>query len=139
MKIFVAMSIIGSLLGTGSAIAQLNGTGQLSDVRPGDWAYEALRDLDSRFSRVQGYSSERIQPFTPHGYAQQLEQCFRRIDKVLDDLNGRRISPDEQALLGQIALALAEFDARIPDDGVNEDDRRAALEWLVADLEKNQF
>jgi hypothetical protein len=68
---------------------QVTSTGQFSDLRPTDWAYQALSNLMSRYGCVAGYPDGSFrggQPITRFEAAALLNACLDRVTEVTDEL-----------------------------------------------------
>jgi hypothetical protein len=68
---------------------QVTSTGQFSDLRPTDWAYQALSNLVSRYGCVAGYPDGSFrggQPITRFEAAALLNACLDRVTEVTDEL-----------------------------------------------------
>jgi len=68
---------------------QITSLSQLSDVRPSDWAYQALRNLSERYGCMAGYpsgSSKGARAMSRYEAAALLNACLDRISDSTDDL-----------------------------------------------------
>jgi hypothetical protein len=68
---------------------QVTSTGQFSDLRPTDWAYQALSNLVTRYGCVAGYPNGTFrggQPITRFEAAALLNACLDRVTEVTDEL-----------------------------------------------------
>lgn len=68
---------------------QVSGVGQFSDLRPEDWAYQALANLVARYGCVAGYPNGSFgggQPISRYEAAALLNSCLDRVTEVTDDL-----------------------------------------------------
>ena len=95
---------------------------QFSDVRPTDWAYQALRNLSERYGCVAGYPDGTFRggtAMTRYEAAALLHACLDRISEVTDEL---------KRLMKEFEKELAVLRGRV--DG---------LEAKVGELEANQF
>ncbi|MFZ0406679.1 MAG: iron uptake porin [Cyanobium sp.] len=106
----------------GAAQDQVTSAAQFSDLRPTDWAYQALRNLVERYGCVAGYPGG---SFEGHGSlsrdeaAALLNACLDRVSEVTDEL---------RRLLQEFSEELALIRGRV--DG---------LEARVGELEATQF
>lgn len=69
---------------------QVTGIAQFSDVKPSDWAYQALSNLIERYGCVAGYPNGLYkggQPLTRFEAAALLNACLDRVSDVTDELN----------------------------------------------------
>lgn len=101
---------------------QVTSISQLSDVRPSDWAYQALSSLIERYGCVAGYPSGTYkggQAMTRFEAAALLNSCLDRVTEVTDEL---------KKLMDEFAVELATLRGRV--DG---------LEARVGQLEATQF
>lgn len=101
---------------------QVTSVSQFSDVRPSDWAYQALSNLVERYSCVAGYPSGTFkggQAMTRYEAAALLNACLDRVSEVTDEL---------KKLMAEFETELATIRGRV--DG---------LEAKVGQLEATQF
>ncbi|CAK6689743.1 iron uptake porin [Synechococcus sp. CCY9201] len=101
---------------------QVTSISQFSDVRPTDWAYQALSNLIERYGCVAGYPNGTYkggQAMTRYEAAALLNACLDRITEVTDEL---------KRLMKEFEKELAVLRGRV--DG---------LEAKVGELEANQF
>jgi hypothetical protein len=101
---------------------QVTSINQFSDVRPTDWAYQALSNLIERYGCVAGYPDGTYRggkAMTRYEAAALLNACLDRISEVTDEL---------KRLMKEFEKELAVLRGRV--DG---------LEAKVGELEANQF
>ncbi len=101
---------------------QVTSINQFSDVRPTDWAYQALENLVQRYGCVAGYPNLTFvggQAMTRYEAAALLNACLDRVTETTDEL---------QRLLAEFKTELAVLTARV--DG---------LDAKVGVLEATQF
>jgi hypothetical protein len=101
---------------------QVTSINQFSDVRPTDWAYQALSNLIERYGCVAGYPDgtyRGAKAMTRYEAAALLNACLDRISEVTDEL---------KRLMKEFEKELAVLRGRV--DG---------LEAKVGELEANQF
>ena len=101
---------------------QVTSINQFSDVKPTDWAYQALSNLIERYGCVAGYPNGTYkggQAMTRYEAAALLNACLDRITEVTDEL---------KRLMEEFEKELAVLTGRV--DG---------LEAKVGELEANQF
>ncbi|MFM7312339.1 MAG: iron uptake porin [Cyanobium sp.] len=106
----------------GSSASQVTSVSQFSDVRPTDWAYQALSNLVDRYGCVAGYPNGTFkggQALTRYEAAALLNACLDRISEVTDEL---------KKLMAEFEKELAVLRGRV--DG---------LEAKVGELEATQF
>ncbi len=134
--VLIAVAGVGLLAPTTASAAELNLTGvtryaadeqvtsinQFSDVRPTDWAYQALSNLVERYGCVAGYpdgSYRGGRAMTRFEAAALLNACLDRVTEVTDEL---------KRLMAEFEKELAVLKGRV--DG---------LEAKVGELEASQF
>ena len=101
---------------------QVTSINQFSDVRPTDWAYQALENLVQRYGCVAGYPNgtyKGSQSMTRFEAAALLNACLDRVTEVTDEL---------QRLMAEFKVELGVLKGRV--DG---------LEAKVGELEATQF
>ena len=106
----------------GNSASQVTSISQFSDVRPTDWAYQALSNLIERYGCVAGYPNGTYkggQAMTRYEAAALLNACLDRISEVTDEL---------KKLMAEFEKELAVLRGRV--DG---------LEAKVGELEATQF
>ncbi|MCP9834692.1 MULTISPECIES: iron uptake porin [unclassified Cyanobium] len=108
--------------GTGQSQEQVTSINQFSDVKPTDWAFQALSNLIERYGCVAGYPNGTYkggQAMTRFEAAALLNACLDRITEVTDEL---------KRLMAEFEKELAVLRGRV--DG---------LEAKVGELEATQF
>jgi hypothetical protein len=101
---------------------QVTSVTQFSDVKPTDWAYQALSNLVERYNCVSGYPNGKFiggQSMTRYEAAALLNSCLDRVSETTDEL---------RRLLNEFGAELAVLRGRV--DG---------LETKVGQLEAQQF
>ncbi|MCP9941821.1 carbohydrate porin [Cyanobium sp. ATX 6E8] len=101
---------------------QVTSVNQFSDIRPTDWAYQALSNLVEKYGCVAGYPNGTYkggQAMTRYEAAALLNACLDRVTEVTDEL---------QRLMDEFKKELAVLKGRV--DG---------LEAKVGELEATQF
>jgi hypothetical protein len=101
---------------------QVTSITQFTDVRPGDWAFQALTNLIERYGCVAGYPNGSFkggQALTRYEAAALLNACLDRVSEVTDEL---------KKLIKEFEIELAGLRGRV--DG---------LEAKVGELEATQF
>jgi hypothetical protein len=113
---------------TSDSMAQVTSVTQLSDVRPTDWAYQALLSLIERYGCIAGYPDGTFrgnQALTRYEFAAGLNAC-------LDALSRVTVATGDATLLGQLqqefAGELASLRGRVD-----------SLEARISTLEASQF
>ncbi|WP_370589608.1 iron uptake porin [Tychonema sp. LEGE 07203] len=115
--------------------AQVTSVSQLSDVRPTDWAFQALQSLVERYGCIAGYPDGTFRgnrAMTRYEFAAGLNACLDRITKQISGSTGNLVSREDlaslQRLQEQFAAELATLRGRVD-----------ALEARTSELEANQF
>ena len=113
---------------------EVNSVNQLSDVRPTDWAYSALRGLASRYGCLLAYRDGTYRgnrAMTRYEFAAGLDECMNVMQRLIEEATSEIGSGDLDILARlqeEFAAELATLRARV--DG---------LEVRTAELEANQF
>jgi hypothetical protein len=117
------------------ALSQVTSITQLSDVRPEDWAFQALQSLVERYGCIAGYPDGTYRgqsAMTRYEFAAGLNACLDRISELIAastaDLATREDLATLQRLQEEFAAELATLRGRVDN-----------LEARVAELEANQF
>lgn len=121
--------------GQTDAMDQVTSVSQLRDVSPGDWAFEALRNLVERYGCIAGYPDGTFRgskPLTRYEFAAGLNACLQQIERLIAGGRGAGVS---DADLEQIRKLSQEFQSELATLGARVDN----LEGKVAVLEENQF
>ncbi|MEG4485511.1 iron uptake porin [Microcoleus sp. D2_18a_B4] len=115
-------------------MSQVTSVSQLSDVRPTDWAFQALQSLVERYSCIVGYPDGTFRgnrALTRYEFAAGVNACLDNITKLIGS-TGNLVTRDDLAILQRLqeefAAELATLRGRV--DG---------LEARTAELEANQF
>ncbi|WP_424404257.1 iron uptake porin [Microcoleus sp.] len=115
--------------------AQVTSVSQLSDVRPTDWAFQALQSLVERYGCIAGYPDGTFRgnrAMTRYEFAAGLNACLDQITKQISGSTGNLVSREDlaslQRLQEEFAAELATLRGRVD-----------ALEARTAELEANQF
>lgn len=121
--------------GADDAMGQVTNVTQLRDVRPGDWAYEALRSLVERYNCIAGYPDGTFRgsrAMTRYEFAAGLNACLRQIEKLIaarpDDLASRADLDKIRQLVDQFAPEITTLRGRVD-----------SLEARTSELEATQF
>ena len=114
---------------------QVTNVTQLSDVRPSDWAYEALRSLVERYGCIAGYPDGTFRgnrAMSRYEFAAGLNSCLQQIERLIagqgSNLASRRDLEALQRLVAEFQPELARIGARVD-----------KLEGRTAFLEDHQF
>ena len=114
-------------------LGQIVNVFQLTDVSPGDWAFEALRSLVERYGCIVGYPNNTFKgnrALSRWEFAAGLNACLDRMERLI--AASVAVLREDIERLQRLS---EEFQAELADLGVRLDD----LEGRVAFLEDNQF
>jgi len=120
--------------GNSNSLNQVNSVFQLRDVSPGDWAFEALRNLVERYGCIAGYPDGTYRgnrALTRYEFAAGLNACLQQLERII----GSGVSDIEAEDLAIIQRLVQEFEAELATLGTRVDN----LEGRVGFLEDNQF
>ena len=116
------------------AMSQVTSVSQLSDVRPTDWAFQALQSLVERYGCIVGYPDGTYRgnrALTRYEFAAGVNACLDKITELIGS-TGNLVTRDDLAILQRLqeefAAELATLRGRV--DG---------LEARTAELEAYQF
>jgi len=93
---------------------QVTSAGSFTDVRPTDWAYQALANLVDRYGCVAGYPNGSFRgggTISRFEAAALLQACLDRVQESTDEL--RRLSKEFQAELAQLRGRVDGLEARV--------------------------
>src|SRR6476661_8408234 len=115
--------------------AQVTSVSQLSDVRPTDWAFQALQSLVERYGCIAGYPDGTFRgnrAMTRYEFAAGLNACLDKVSELIQG-GSRTLATTEdlasvQRLQEEFAAELATLRGRVD-----------ALEARASELEANQF
>ena len=116
------------------AMSQVTSVSQLSDVRPTDWAFQALQSLVERYGCIVGYPDGTYRgnrALTRYEFAAGVNACLDKVTELIGS-TGNFVTRDDLAILQRLqeefAAELATLRGRV--DG---------LEARTTELEANQF
>ncbi|HBS68543.1 MAG TPA: porin, partial [Cyanobacteria bacterium UBA11153] len=113
---------------------QVTNVSQLRDVSPGDWAYEALRNLVERYGCIAGYPDGTFRgnrAMTRYEFAAGLNACLQQVERLIGN-----VKPDfPKDDLTSLQRLMEEFSAELASLGTRVDN----LEERVAFLQDRQF
>ncbi len=116
-------------------MSQVTSVSQLSDVRPTDWAFQALQSLVERYGCIAGYPDGTFRgnrALTRYEFAAGLNACLDQVTKLISSSTSTFVTKDDLAVLQKLqeefAAELATLRGRVD-----------ALEARSAELEANQF
>ncbi|MBW4472804.1 MAG: iron uptake porin [Stenomitos rutilans HA7619-LM2] len=131
----VSQLAVDRLTSADAAIDQVTSVSQLSDVKPTDWAFQALQSLVERYGCIVGYPDKTYRgnrALTRYEFAAGLNACMDRINELIAagtaDLVKREDLLAVQKLQEEFAAELVTLRGRVD-----------ALEVRTATLEKQQF
>jgi hypothetical protein len=116
-------------------MAQVTSVSQLSDVRPTDWAFQALQSLVERYGCIVGYPDRTYRgnrAMTRYEFAAGLNACMDKIQELIAAATADLVKKEDllvlQRLQEEFAAELATLRGRVD-----------SLEVRTATLEKQQF
>lgn len=119
----------------GSSNAQVTSVSQLSDVRPTDWAFQALQSLVERYGCIAGYPDRTYRgnrAMTRYEFAAGVNACLDRVNELIAAATANLVKKEDLATLQKLqeefAAELATLRGRVD-----------ALEARTTTLEKQQF
>ena len=121
--------------GSADSLDQVTNVTQLSDVRPTDWAYEALRSLVERYGCIAGYPDGTFRgnrAMTRYEFAAGLNACLQQIERLVGGGGNNFVT---KADLETLQRLVDEFRSELTALGTRVDQ----LEGRVAFLEDHQF
>jgi DNA uptake protein ComE-like DNA-binding protein len=121
--------------GSADSIDQVTNVTQLSDVRPTDWAYEALRSLVERYGCIAGYPDGTFRgnrAMTRYEFAAGLNACLQQIERIVQGGGENFVTKQDLETLQRL---VDEFRSEITALGTRVDQ----LDGRVAFLEDHQF
>ena len=114
---------------------QVTSVSQLRDVRPTDWAFQALQSLVERYGCIAGYPNGTFRgnrSITRYEFAAGLNSCLDRVNELIAAASANAASREDLAVLQRLqeefAAELATLRGRVD-----------ALEARTTELEANQF
>lgn len=101
-------------------LGQVTSVGQLSDVSPTDWAFQALQSLVERYGCISGYPDGTFRgnrAMTRYEFAAGVNQCLDRITELIAAATADLVTRDDLAVLERLqeefAAELAEIENRV--------------------------
>ncbi len=119
----------------GESLDQVTNVTQLSDVSPGDWAYEALRSLVERYGCIAGYPDGTFRgnrATTRYEFAAGLNACLQQVERLIAASVEGFVTREDLETLQRL---VQEFEVELATLGTRVDD----LEGRVAFLEDHNF
>ncbi|MBW4690335.1 MAG: iron uptake porin [Lyngbya sp. HA4199-MV5] len=121
--------------GRSSNASQVTSVSQLSDVKPTDWAFQALQSLVERYGCIAGYPDRTYRgnrATTRYEFAAGLNACLDRVNELIAAGTADLVKKEDLAVLQKLqeefAAELATLRGRVD-----------SLEARTATLEKQQF
>lgn len=117
------------------SLEQVTNVSQLRDVSPGDWAFEALRNLVERYGCIAGYPDGTYRgnrALTRYEFAAGLNACLQQIERILTSSREGFVTRQDLEALQRL---VQEFQTELTTLGTRVD----TLEGRVAFLEDHQF
>ncbi|UBF26773.1 iron uptake porin [Kovacikia minuta CCNUW1] len=117
------------------ALDQVTSVSQLTDVRPTDWAFQALQSLVERYGCIVGYPDKTYRgnrALSRYEFAAGVNACLDRINELLAAATADLVKKEDLAILQKLQ---EEFASEL----VTLRGRVDALEARTATLEKQQF
>ncbi len=116
-------------------MGQVTSVSQLRDVRPTDWAFQALQSLVERYGCIAGYPDGTYRgdrAMTRYEFAAGLNACLDRVSELVASATAEMATQDDLAVLQRLQ---EEFQAEL----ATLRGRVDSLESRTAELEANQF
>ncbi|KKI99267.1 iron uptake porin [Prochlorothrix hollandica] len=129
------LSQINQYVSEGDSLSQLRSVSQLSDVRPTDWAYQAVRSLVERYNCVAGYPDGTFRggrAMTRYEAAALVNSCMDTVNDLIAAATADLVTKEDLAVLQRLQ---EEFQAEL----ATLRGRVDSLEARTAELEANQF
>ena len=119
----------------GVSMNQVRSVNQLSDVKPTDWAYQALRSLVERYGCIAGYPDGTFRgsrAMTRYEFAAGLNACLDTVNELIASATADLATQEDLLVLQRLQ---EEFQAEL----ATLRGRVDALEARTSELESNQF
>ena len=119
----------------GASLSQVRSVNQLSDVKPTDWDYQALRSLVERYGCIAGYPDGTFRgnrAMTRYEFAAGLNACLDTVNELIASATADLATQEDLLVLQRLQ---EEFQAEL----ATLRGRVDALEARTAELEANQF
>jgi hypothetical protein len=117
------------------AMRQVTSVSQLQDVRPTDWAFQALQGLVERYGCIAGYPNQTFRgnrSLSRYEFAAAVSSCMSRVDELISSNTNNGVS---QADLDQLKALQTEFATELS----IVSGRLDRLDDKVKQLESQQF
>ncbi|MCW6037353.1 iron uptake porin [Spirulina subsalsa FACHB-351] len=119
----------------GDPMSQVNSVTQFRDVFPGDWAYQALSDLVTRYGCIAGYPDGTFRgnrALSRYEFAAGLNACLQQIERILAESTADLATREDLEVLQAL---MREFQGELEMLGGRID----ALDARITFQEDNQF
>ncbi len=117
------------------SVDQVTSVSQLRDVRPTDWAFQALQSLVERYGCIAGYPDGTYRgnrAMTRYEFAAGLNACLDRVNELIASATADLVTQEDLSVLQRLQ---EEFQAEL----ATLRGRVDALEARTSELEANQF
>jgi len=117
------------------AVSQVTSVSQLSDVQPGDWAFQALQSLVERYGCIAGYPNGTFRgnrALSRYEFAAGLNACLDRVNELIATATADLVSKQDLATIQKLQK---DFSGEL----VTLRGRVDTVEAKTAELEANQF
>lgn len=124
-----------AVLSPDDPMAQVTSVSQLRDVRPTDWAFQALQSLVERYGCIAGYPDGTYRgdrAMTRYEFAAGLNACLDRVNELIASATADSTTQEDLAIIQRLQ---EEFQAEL----ATLRGRIDGLEARTAELEANQF
>ncbi len=132
---FNTLAQVGDYASESTDLGQVTSVSQLRDVRPTDWAFQALQSLVERYGCIAGYPDGTFRgnrAMTRYEFAAGLNACLDRVNELIASATADLVTQEDLAVLQRLQ---EEFQAEL----ATLRGRVDALEARTAELEANQF
>ncbi|MFZ4666644.1 MAG: iron uptake porin, partial [Prochlorotrichaceae cyanobacterium] len=129
------LSQVSQYANEGASLNQVRSVNQLSDVKPTDWAYQALRSLVERYGCIAGYPDGTFRgnrAMTRYEFAAGLNACLDTVNELIASATADLATQEDLLVLQRLQ---EEFQAEL----ATLRGRVDALEARTSELESNQF
>ncbi len=132
---FNTLAQVGDYAAESADMGQVTSVSQLRDVRPTDWAFQALQSLVERYGCIAGYPDGTYRgnrAMTRYEFAAGLNACLDRVNELIASATADLVTQEDLSVLQRLQ---EEFQAEL----ATLRGRVDALESRTAELEANQF
>jgi hypothetical protein len=91
-------------------LAQVTSVSQLSDIRPTDWAFQALQSLIERYGCISGYPNQQFRgdrAITRYEFAAGINACLERVTELISSAKSELASQQDLATMQQLQTEFA--------------------------------